>query len=38
MNVTELTDLGYKGADILKEGMEIDTEREPISQLKEFEN
>lgn len=37
-NVFELTDLGYKGADMLKEGMEIDTEREPISQLKEFEN
>lgn len=37
-NVFELTDLGYREADILKEGMEIDTEREPINQLKEFEN
>ena len=35
--VFELTDVGYKNADMLKAGMQIDTSVEPIEELKEFD-
>lgn len=35
--IFELTGTGYKKADWLKEGMGIDTSKEPIDELKEFE-
>ncbi len=36
-NVYELTGTGYKKAEWLKEGMGIDTDREPLEELKDFE-
>ena len=33
----ELTDTGYKKADMLKEGMSIDTTKEPLEEIKGFD-
>ena len=36
--IFELTGTGYSKADWLKDGMRIDTSKDPLDELKEFEN